>query len=278
MVPKTPTCITATDALRQGLGGFWIRPTINVLWRIPLPQSLQRQLISTNNRTGVFTNSDFELAAMITGSVLPASQDHMHTTILIASNNTPAVVWASKGSTTSTAPNAFLLHHLAQQCHLWKFDMLPCFTSGTSNQIADCCSCLFHLSDTGFLHYMNNHYPAQPCWQLAPVEHNIVSVLNSILSKKWQPMALLIPDKTPLEPPGIFGKDSVPNSTVTPTWNALMIQSPCCKSLHTDTGLAPWLPVGLWSALEPWKVPFMLWDRCLPHWAAPTPALQQTAN
>jgi hypothetical protein len=122
VVPQTPTCIAATDASRHGLGGFWITPTENVLWCIPLPQSLQQHLITTDNRTGVFTNSDFELAAMITGSVLPARQQQVHTTILIASDNTLVVAWASKGSTTSTAPNAFPLHHLAQQRRLWQFD------------------------------------------------------------------------------------------------------------------------------------------------------------
>jgi hypothetical protein len=278
VVPQPPTCIAATDASRLGLGGFWITPNENVLWRVPLPHSIQQQLVTTENCTGVFSNSDFELAALITGSVLPARQQQGHTTILIASDNTPAVAWTSKGSTTSTAPNAFLLHHLAQQRRLWQFDMLPCFTPGVSNQIADCCSRLFHLSDTDFLTYMNLHYPAQPCWTLAPERHNIVSVLNSILSRNLQPLASLLPDKTLSAPRGTFGKPSVPNSTVTPTWQTLMIQSPCCKSLHTDTASVPWLPVGLRSALERWKAPFVPWDRRSPHWAATTPALRPTAN
>jgi hypothetical protein len=58
----------------------------------------------------------------------------------------------------------------------------------------------------------------------------------------------------------------------------LMIPSPYCKSLRTNTVPVQWLPAGLQSALEQWRAPFVPLGRRSPHWAARTHASQQTEN
>jgi hypothetical protein len=197
------------------LGGFWITPSSNVLWRIPLLQHLRNQLCTAENPTGPITNSDLELAAIILGSTLAAQQDpHTHTPIILASDNTPAVAWATKGSTTSTATNAFLLRNLAQQWRKWNFDVTPYFTPGSTNIVADSCSHLFHLSDDNFLWHMNHHYLVQPSWTLARLTPEMLSEMNLMLSRKLQPLVLPTPAKMLTEPPGIYGPTFALHSTL----------------------------------------------------------------
>ncbi len=222
---------------------------------------------------GTITNSDLELAAIVIGSALAARDDPLaYDSILLASDNTPAVAWATKGSTTSAAPNAFLLHQLARQRQTWRYSLSPCFTPCSTNKIADACSRCFHLSDSDFLNFINTAYPVQPCWRLAHLPSELISNVNSNLFRQLQPLALENPDATPATQPGIYGTTSASNYAaihICPTWTT---PSLCSKFLHTDTGPASWLPVGLKSALEQWREPFVPWGRRLPHWDITTHA------
>jgi hypothetical protein len=86
---------------------------------------------------------------VVTGSIMAARADpRPQLNVLLASDNTPTVSWATKGSTMTMSPPAYLLHTLAALRHAKPFSLTPCFTPGDTNQIADCCSCLFALSDT----------------------------------------------------------------------------------------------------------------------------------
>jgi hypothetical protein len=266
-VPRAPTCIAATDASGLGMGGFWITPNTNMLWRTPLSPNIRQKIITQHNPNGTITNSNLELAAMVIGSALAAQNRHRpYHNILLASDNTPSVAWATKGSTTSKSTNAFLLHNLARQRKTWQFDIVPCFTPGSSNIIADACSRLFHLADCDFLHYMNNQFPVQPCWTLAPVPSDLISSVNLNLFRQLQPLASDTLSATLATQHGTSGRISVSSSAATPTWRTLMTPSHCSNSLPIDTAPAPWLPVGLKSALEPWKEPFVPWARHSPHW------------
>jgi hypothetical protein len=119
IVPYAPSILAATDASKSGVGGFWLNvtghSTTNCLWCQQFPAAIQERLITLTNPTGTLTSSDLELAAIITGAQLTASHyGGQHPNIAIATDNTPAMAWVSKGSTTSTVAPAFLLHHLAQ--------------------------------------------------------------------------------------------------------------------------------------------------------------------
>jgi len=124
----------------------------------------------------------------------------------------------------------------------------------------------------------NNGANGTLSWTLAQQTPEMLSAVNSMLSKKLQPLVLHTPAKTPIEPYGNSGGTFVQHSSVTQLWKSLMTPSPTYKSLRTDTAPVQWLPAGLMSALEQWKVPFMPWVRCLPHWAAQALASLQMEN
>jgi hypothetical protein len=188
------------------MGGFAITPELNLLWRVPYSQTIQEQLVTANNPTGTLTNSDLELAAMVTGGILTAQHTLCpHPTILLASDNTPAVAWATKGSTTSHSTNAYLLHTLASQRRARPFQLNVCYTPGLTNLIADCCSRLFSLSDTEFLHHMNTTFPAKPCWTLVHPAPDLLSAVNYSLLKRLQPLGSHTADKTQTTTHGQYG-------------------------------------------------------------------------
>lgn len=115
----------------------------------------------TTNMGGQLSNSDLELAAFILGSILPITYTpQAHQSMVLASNNTPAVAWVHWGSTICNQAPAYLLQYLATQCHVLPLDLFSYFNA---NLIADCCSCLFYLMDDAFLSYMNHTYLVQPC-------------------------------------------------------------------------------------------------------------------
>ena len=138
VVPTPPIYFGAMDASKAGMGGVWfppltplptfsIRPPAAarlshpILWRSPFPDSIQSQLVSTDNPHGTVTNSDLELAGSIAHDdvlcqALPLTQ---HISTCSFSDNTPAVAWKGKGSTLTNGPAAYLLQMaaLCQQHH-----------------------------------------------------------------------------------------------------------------------------------------------------------------
>jgi len=170
LVPRHPDIWAACDASKHGLGGFWVVPPKQpeeapqyFLWRAPVPEYISQHLVSFHNPNGLLTNSDLELMALLVTTILAANSiDTPHPHILIASDNTPTVAWATKGSTTSIKAPAFLLHSLATFRRAIPFTFEPVFTPGRTNQIADCCSRSCALSNAAFLHNINTAFPVQP--------------------------------------------------------------------------------------------------------------------
>jgi hypothetical protein len=72
VAPRAPTCLAAMDASGNSKGGFWVTPTNNTLWRLPLTPTIRRHLITPTTPQGTVTNSDLELAAIVLGSALVA--------------------------------------------------------------------------------------------------------------------------------------------------------------------------------------------------------------
>jgi hypothetical protein len=249
------------------------------LWRAPVPEHIAQHLVSFQNPHGFLTNSDLELMALLITTILATnSTDTPHPHILIASDNTPAVAWAAKGSTTSIKAPAFLLHSLATYRRATPFTFKPVFTPGHTNKIADCCSRSFALSDAASLHNMNKTFPVQPSWKLAQLPSELMSTIYSCALGKLPDVALINNVKMPTTPPGKYGCSSVSASTATQTLQTLPIQYPFCKYLPSVTDSGPLLPVGLQSALERWNKPFVPWARRSPHWDALTPGYPSREN
>ncbi len=170
LVPMPPTFLGATDASKAGMGGFWLPTTLHppcspLVWRAPFSSNIQRALVSVTNPQGSVTNSDLELAALITGASIAARRSGVNPTVLqCAINNTPALAWTTRGSTSSITPPAFLLRHLAQVARQQNFALHAVYTPGLTNTLADFCSRSFHLSDHDFLRTVQQQYPTQPSW------------------------------------------------------------------------------------------------------------------
>jgi hypothetical protein len=286
LVPRPPSMWAACDASKQGLGGFWVVPPQqpsttpqHFLWREPLPKHITEHLVTFQKPQGSLMNSDLELMALLITTILATnSTATQHPHILIASDNTPAVAWATKGSTTSIKAPAFLLHSLTTFRCTTPFTFKPIFTPGHTNKIADCCSRSFALSDAAFLHYMNETFPVQPSWKLAQLPSDLMSTMNSCALGKLPDVALITNVKMPTTPPGKYGYSSVSASTATQTSSTLPTPYPYCKSLPSVTDSGPLLPAGLQSALERWNKPFMPWARRSPHWDALTPDFLSQGN
>jgi hypothetical protein len=120
LVPDPPAFLGVVDASGDGIGGAWL-PTPQspstarpIIFHVPFPDHIRNRLVSASNPTGTITNSDMELAALITGAaILRDIYPGPHTALTFASDNSSAVTWLVKGSPSSNAARAFLLRCLA---------------------------------------------------------------------------------------------------------------------------------------------------------------------
>ena len=123
VVLTPPSYYSAMDAAKSGMGGVWFPPLTNVplaitphqsnllqqpcLWQSPFPPSVQDDLVSFKNPTGSITNSDLELARTIASDdILASAVPIAHISTCGLCDNTPAVSWQTKGSTTTVGPAA----------------------------------------------------------------------------------------------------------------------------------------------------------------------------
>ena len=110
VLPQRPTYVGCCDAAKPGMGAIWLPSAQHPLhppyvWRAPFPSSVQQALVSTDNPSGSITNSDLELAGTIAHeATLAAVHDLRHCTIATFSDNTTAVAWGNKASTTTAGP------------------------------------------------------------------------------------------------------------------------------------------------------------------------------
>jgi hypothetical protein len=141
LVPRAPHYVGLVDASGAGCGDVWFPTTFApsqtaFVFRMPFPQHIQNNLVSASNPSGTITNSDLELAAIVMGAhLLHSAVSIPHLMIYVGSDNTSAVSWCSKGSTTSNGPNAFLLHLLAQLTNQCGISIQPIFVHGVTNSL-----------------------------------------------------------------------------------------------------------------------------------------------
>ena len=164
LFPSAPYVIQADDACKFGMGRVFFTPGNDhnplCLWRAPFPDNIVNDVVSWENPKGSITNSDLELAGTVAGMDVAAhSYDLRERTQHVLTDNTPALAWQTKGSTTTTGPAAYLLRLCAlhQRFHRYVslFDHIP----GRDNQMADDCSRLWHLSDAQLLSHFDATYP-----------------------------------------------------------------------------------------------------------------------
>ena len=283
LVPTAPHAIGATDACAAGMGGFWLPTAIHptpfppMIWRAPFPPTVGQHLVSSSNLTGTITNSDLELMAFVAGHAMLPPTDST-TSVCCATDNANTWAWVKRGSPSSTAANAFLLRHLAAQCRTMRSSITPYFTPGSTNDLADFCSRAWHLDDAAFLSLVNCRFPLQQSWTLVRPSSDLLSKLNSALSRRLPAEGLAALDSPVKTQPGPYGKYSVANCFKTQHSPMSRTPSRSCASLRIATEMAPWLPPVLQCALAQWKEPFAPLARRWPSWDYQTPVCNHPGN
>ena len=278
LVPEAhPRFMGTSDAAKPGMGGVWLPPASEaakiapLVWRQPFELGVQQQVVSTSNPKGKITNSDLELAATIAQqSVLARHHSVARTTTHMFCDNTPAVFWQRKGSTTTTGPAAYLLRvgalHQRHHKYLPKIEYLP----GPLNVMADDASRRWDLTDDSLLTHFNVCYPQKLPWRLSSPPPRLNSALTSSLYRKRLPPEwfLAAPDKQ--HATGTSGAGIVPICKSTQAYPPSETLSHIYKSLHDATVMDDWHPVVDRSGLERWKTPYGRLGRRFPHWGPQT--------
>ena len=209
-----------------------------ILWRARFEPDIVKDLVSFDNPSGQVTNSDLELAATIVQHDIAAHQyDVRERTISSGSDNTPAVAWQSKGSTTTSSAPAYLLRlqTLHQRFHRYFSSIF--YIPGVVNIMADDASRLFDMSDHQLLTHFNTAYPQLNSWRLVhPTRAMLSSVTSALRMKRVEPASFLHAP-TPTTKLGSSGPTSARTSMSTP--GSLMWGIRSCSSKSVGSGIAP---------------------------------------
>ena len=172
VLPQQPTYVGCCNAAKLGMGGVWLPSAQHPLhppyvWQAPFPSAVQQALVSTDNPSGSITNSDLEQAGTIAHeATLAAVHDLCHCTIATFSNNTPAVAWGNKASTTTAGPASYLLHSSSLLQHQHQYLLQRFYIPGLANHLADVASCRFDLSNNALLAFLDSVAPHTQPWQM----------------------------------------------------------------------------------------------------------------
>ena len=106
------------------MGGAWLPSVTNsslepTLWRVKLPESVRRELVSFDNPNRAINNSQLELVGGVAQSdVLSQLVNCTGRAVTPMGDNAPATSWQHKGSASTMGPAAYLLQvNSLHQCH-----------------------------------------------------------------------------------------------------------------------------------------------------------------
>merc|ERR1712155_370829 len=125
---------------------------VPILWRHSFPSWVQDRLVSFDNPLGDITNSDLELAGSIAhNNILAQAADVRECTTHNCYDNTAAVFWQRKGSTTTLGPAAYLLRLQGPHQRFYRYVPLRDYIPGEVNRMADILSRRWDWTDTELL-------------------------------------------------------------------------------------------------------------------------------
>ncbi len=204
LVSDYPNYLVITDACGLGTGGV-ITPGISLLdywvWKFEWPADIRDNLITDSNPKGSLTINDLELAGMVMGwlalEMLPLNLTYKHLGMFC--DNTSAVSWAMKGSTSTSLPASRLLRFLSLRQRIRQTSSLtPLHIKGDNNKMADAASRAFkdgeyfHIADT-LLTYFNNTFPLQnDLWRELTLHPSLTSRVMSCLRGELLQMESLL--------------------------------------------------------------------------------------
>ena len=269
LVPGDDLHVGACDAAKAGRGGVWFTDEGEaILWRAPYSPAVRAQVVSESNPTGTLTNSDLELeGTLLHHWVLGKCAKVDGETTYTGCDNTPAVAWRQKGSSTSNRARARLLRLAAglrrEQKALHRIGHL----AGTDNIMADDTSRLWELSDTELLTYFETHYPQNTSWKMYTIPPEVNCWMTSVLLEKTSKVESVLQGLQRQSPLGPLGAPFVSPSTSPPASPKSTIPFSSSSCLESDIERAPSHPVRTRSELEQQKTPCGRWARRFPYWA-----------
>ena len=284
VVPTPPSYYGAMDAAKSGMGGVWFSPLTNVplaitphrsnllqqpcLWRSPFPDSVQDDLVSFKNPTGSITNSDLELASTIPTSddILASAVPIEHISTCSLCDNTPAVSWRTKGSTTTVGLAAYLLQLSSLHQRHFRYKPEIHHIVGDKNAMADACSCLWHLSDSELLTHFNLHYPQTQSWTMRHLRPEMNSALISCLHRKRSLPESYLPEIEKGKELGTSGVRFAPPSMSTQTFRRWPTLSLSSKPSDFAGEMDELPPAATLTELARWRTPSGLSVRSFPYW------------
>ena len=274
--PGPVQVVGACDASAAGMGGVYFRRTRNgatesSLWREPFSTTTQQSVISYSNPHGSLTNSDLELAGTIAQHAVIAAQDlPAPACIFTATDNTPALAWQRKGSTSTTGPAAYLLRLQALHQRHYGYTAQHAHIPGRCNGMADDASRRWDLTNSQLLAHFDSTYPQATPWTWRDLPRGMLSSLTSALQKHRPAPESFLPRETPRIARGSNG----PNFAATCTWIPFSRKSitPLRSSKYTPIEYVKELvpKVVNPSGLELLIPPFVKWARRAPYWGPQT--------
>ena len=177
-------------------------------------------------------------------------------TILSRTDNTSALYWQRRGSTTTTKCTAQLLRlfgiHQRHHRYVPRHDFIP----GQMNTFADKASRLFSLTDSEFLSYFNTHHPQTHSYKLwSPSKQMLSAVITALRNKTSVPESVLV---VPALPGAIGNNGNVSRTSwpSTPFSKPSKTKYPSFKSLLGASGQDNYHPAAIPSALERLKTTY----------------------
>ena len=203
LIPNPPCFIGFVDACKFGIGGVWLSGTDTItpyVWRLELPLTIQNRLVSDKNPQGTLTINDLEMAGillqwLVLEHITPSTLQYKNP--IIFCDNTSAVAWTNKFSTTTSLVAAHLLMALALRQHVHRTSpLLVASIAGVDNDIADVPSRSFHdtaftNSHKTFCQTFSNMFPLKQnhSWKEYLLPKNLSSRVTSLLLGKPSTLA-----------------------------------------------------------------------------------------
>ena len=268
LVPGIDLHIGACDAAKNGRGGVWFTDEGDaIVWREPYPEEVRNEVVSDKNPKGKLTNSDLELEGTVLHHfVLGKTAKVEGETTYTGCDNTPAVAWRTKGSSTSRKARAKILRLAAGLRREQRAHHRIGHLSGVDNSMADDASRLWHLSDQEFVAYFNKTYPQINSWKLYRLPNTVNSLMTSVMLKEESNAESVLLE---LQKQTLLGPIGKPSATICrSTQDSPTSKTPCSSSscLAPDGGAEKLPLVRNRSGVERRKMPCVRWARPFPHW------------
>ena len=272
--PGAVHVIGACDACARGMGGVLFSSHASaspVVWRTRFPAKVQREVVSTSNSRGTITNSDLELAATIgQHEVATSLRLPRHGCIFTATDNTPALAWQCKGSTTTKGPAAYLLRVQALHQRHHAYTTQHAHIPGPANAMADDASRRWDLDDAAFLTHFSFMYPQATPWTMHHLPPGMHSSLVSALRTMRPDPGSYLPHGTLPIGPGKSGSTSAPSCTSTPFCRPSTTPLLSSKCTPTRSATEPPRAAANPSDLRQLIPPSVTWGRRVPFWGPRT--------